>query len=447
MNKTWRDAVSPASFRGISFLIPQTSVPVGMKGPLHEFPQRDTPFFEQMGKQAQVHKMTAWVVGDDCFERRDKLIEALQTPGPGELVHPWLGRLQVKVGECEMGHERTQGGLVTFELTFYPDLPLTSPSAKVNTQQQLVKSSNSLLDASLGRYQSTMATVNKARLGLLQLRNSLSGVYGVIQKQFAPFLGTFSTLTGFAQSLMNSPGTLSSLFSSYFSSFPGSNFFGGSSSSGGSSGGSGAGSSSGSSSGSSGSSSGGSTGGYRAALAETTQQSQAVSAIDTVSPLGGADTVAASQATANLVQDALLVLIGLIVSDMPVTQQPVAPGSTPSVEQQALQPPVRPEVPVADDVLALRDSLNEAIYTASLKADPVHYQVLNTYRLALVKHLTAVAASGVRLVDVTPPETLSVLVLAYRRFGDATRESELVQRNRIRHPGFVPALPIKIAQR
>jgi len=102
---------------------------------------------------------------------------------------------------------------------------------------------------------------------------------------------------------------------------------------------------------------------------------------------------------------------------------------------------------VADDVLELRDSLNEAIYTASLKADPAHYQALNNHRLALVKHLTAVAASGVRLVDVTPPETLPALVLAYRRFGDATREAEVVQRNRIRHPGFVPALPIKLAQR
>lgn len=423
MDKTWRDAMLPASFRGISFLIPQTSVPVGMKGPLHEFPQRDTPFFEQMGKQAQVHKMTAWVVGDDCFERRDKLIEALQTPGAGELVHPWLGRLQVKVGECDMGHDRTQGGMVTFELTFYPDLPLKSPSAKVNTQQQVVKSSNSLLDSSLGRYQSTMAKVNTAQVGLLQMRNSLSGVYGVVQQQFAPFVGTFSTLTGFVQSLINSPGALSSLFTSYFSSFTSGNFFGSSRSG------------------------GGSNSGYRAAVAETTQQAQAASAIDTVSPLGGADTAAASQATANLVQDSLLVQIGLIVSEMPVAQQPVSLDATPSVDLQALQPPVRPEVPVADDVLELRDNLNEAIHTASLKADPAHYLVLNNHRLALVRHLTAVAASGVRLVDVTPPETLSVLVLAYRRFGDATRESEVVQRNRIRHPGFVPALPIKIAQR
>ncbi|MDZ3826347.1 hypothetical protein [Pseudomonas monsensis] len=39
------------------------------------------------------------------------------------------------------------------------------------------------------------------------------------------------------------------------------------------------------------------------------------------------------------------------------------------------------------------------------------------------------------------------LAATYRRFGDATRESEVVQRNRLRHPGFVPARPIKIAQR
>jgi prophage DNA circulation protein len=102
---------------------------------------------------------------------------------------------------------------------------------------------------------------------------------------------------------------------------------------------------------------------------------------------------------------------------------------------------------VADDVLQLRDSLSDAIFEASLKADPAHYVVMNTLRQELVKHLTAVAESGVRLVDITPSETMSALVLAYQRFGDATRSAEVVQRNRIRHPGFVPAASIKIAKR
>lgn len=434
MTATWRDQLLPASFRGVSFLIPQTSVPVGMKGQLHEFPQRDTPFFEQLGKQSQVHKMTAWIVGDDCFERRDKLIEALETPGGGELVHPWLGRLQVKAGECEVSHDLTAGGMVVFDLTFYPDVPLKMPGAKANTQAQVVNSSDSLLASSLDRYKTAMSTVNSARLGLLQMRNSLSGVFSVIQQQFSPFVSVFTDLTGFAQSLTNSPGSLSSLFSSYFSDFSGFNFFGSSS-------GGGSGSSNVASSG------GGSGSGYRGALAEAAQQTEAASSINVVESTGGVDVVSASQATANLVQDAVLVQIGLIVSEMPVATQPELIESTPSVEQQAILPVVRPEVPVADDVIELRDNLNEAVFEASLKADPEHYLVLNSFRQTVVKHLTAVAASGVRLVDITPPETLSALVLAYRRFGDATRAPEVVQRNRIRHPGFVPPVPIKIAQR
>ena len=385
---------------------------------LHEFPQRDEPFAEQLGKQAQVHRLVCWIIGDDCFERRDKFMEAVQTPGAGELVHPWLGRMQVKAGEAELTHDFKQGGMAAFAVTFYPDIPLKFPAAKVNTQQQVVKASDSLLGSALARYKSAMAKVDQARLGLARLRNSLSGVYTVIQQQFSSIVGVFTNLTGFVQSLMNSPDSLSSLFSSYFSEFSVDDYLGDDSGS-----------------------------SYRNSVAIATQQTEAVASIDTVSQAGGVDAAAASQATANLVQDALLVQVALIISEMPVASQPVSTVTVSSVEQQAVQPIVRQEVPVADDVIELRDNLNEAIFQASLKADPEHYMVLNTLRQTIVKHLTAVAESGVRLVEITPPETLSALVLAYRRFGDATRESEVVQRNRLRHPGFVPARPIKIAQR
>lgn len=418
MEQTWRDQLLPASFRGVSFLIPQASVPIGMKGQLHEFPQRDEPYFEQLGKQSQVHRVVCWIIGDDCFERRDKFLEALQTPGAGELVHPWLGRMQVKVGEGELSHNFKSGGMAEFEVTFYPDTPLKFPAAKVNSQQQVVKASDSLLDSALARYKSAMAKVDQARLGLARLRNSLSGVYTVIQQQFSTIIGAFTNLTGFVQSLMNAPDSLSSLFSSYFSEFSVDDYLGDDSGS-----------------------------SYRNTVATATQQTEAVASINTVSDSGGVDAAAASQATANLVQDALLVQVALIISEMPVASQPVSTATVASVEQQAVQPIVRPEVPVAEDVIELRDNLNEAIFQASLKADPEHYMVLNTLRQTIVKHLTAVAESGVRLVEITPPETLSALVLAYRRFGDATRESEVVQRNRLRHPGFVPARPIKIAQR
>ncbi|WP_010207445.1 DNA circularization N-terminal domain-containing protein, partial [Pseudomonas syringae group genomosp. 3] len=62
---TWRDSLLPASFRGVGFFIEKAVVPVGRKGQLHEFPQRDEPYFESLGKQAQVHTLTAFIVGRD----------------------------------------------------------------------------------------------------------------------------------------------------------------------------------------------------------------------------------------------------------------------------------------------------------------------------------------------------------------------------------------------
>lgn len=424
MTMTWRGSLLPASFRGISFVVDQAGVPVGRKGQLHDYPQRDDPYFEALGKQSQVHKLTAYVIGPDCFERRDKLLEALEADGPGELVHPWLGRMQVQVGECELQHDRREGGMARFDLTFYPDRPRQFPAATVNSQQQVTKSSQGLLSSSLGRYTAAMAKVDQARINLIGLRNSMSSVYGVIQRQFAPLVGVFNGVNGFAQSLINSPSTLSSLFSSYFSGIGSFGF-----------------------SGPGGSSSGGAdVSSYRGAVAAATQHAEAVTSINTVSQNSGQDTGAAAQTAANLVQDVLLVQVAEMVAQMPVATQPESTASTASLAQQVVQPVERPEVPVADDVLVLRDTLNDAIWEASLKADPQHYQALSALRQAMTQHLTAVAASGVRLVEISPAETLPALVLAYRRFGDATRAGEVVQRNRVRHPGFVPPVVLKVAQ-
>lgn len=43
---SWRDRLLPASFRGVGFWVDQAKVPVGKKGQLHEYPQRDLPFLK-----------------------------------------------------------------------------------------------------------------------------------------------------------------------------------------------------------------------------------------------------------------------------------------------------------------------------------------------------------------------------------------------------------------
>lgn len=161
--------------------------------------------------------------------------------------------------------------------------------------------------------------------------------------------------------------------------------------------------------------------GYRGVLANASQQVEAAKKIDTPKLTTGKDTVAAAQAMANLVQDMLLVKLGYQVAQMPAAAPVVKLNSTPSVAQQAVQPVRRLDVPVAEDVLSLRDALNEVIWQAALKADALHYQALNSLRQQLFGHLTAVSSTGVRLLTLSPKQSLPALVVAYQRFGDATR--------------------------
>ncbi|ELS41002.1 DNA circularization protein [Pseudomonas syringae] len=471
---TWRDSLLPASFRGVGFFIEKAVVPAGRKGQLHEFPQRDEPYFESLGKQSKVHTLTGFIVGPDCFEQRDRLLQALEQEGAGELVHPWLGRVQVQVGECGVTHNLSEGGLVRLDLKFYPANPLKFPVSTLNTRRQLLGASESLLDSALRRYRSVMATVDAVRINIQALRNALSGVFATIQRQFTPFMTIYSDVTALVHSLVNAPLTVSTLFTTFFASFDGDSRrarrANGTSSIGGASTGTNAGSGSGSSTGGgsgSGSASGsngtaassaaarsGSNGGvssvetvdYRSVISEATQQAEAVSGINLVSQSSGLDTGVTAQAAANLVQDALLVKVAKIVASMPVATTVMPLTVVPSLDQQVTQALQRVDVPVADDVIELRDTLSSAIWEASLKADPEHYLALNTLRQALIRHLNAVAASGVRLVDMKVSEPLPALVLAYRRFGDASRAQEMVQRNRLAHPGFVPPGTLKIAQ-
>jgi prophage DNA circulation protein len=57
-----------------------------------------------------------------------------------------------------------------------------------------------------------------------------------------------------------------------------------------------------------------------------------------------------------------------------------------------------------------------------------------------------VARSGAGLRTYAPAETMSALVLAHALYGDALRSGEIVARNRVQHPGFVPATVLQVAK-
>lgn len=420
-SNTWRDQLLPASFRGVGFFVDSESTSVGRRVQVHEYPQRDKPLVEDMGAKTRSPKMTGYVIGDDCFVQRDNLLHALNQPGAGELVHPWYGRMMVTAGEgCDASHARNEGGMVRFQLEFIEAGEKGYPVGVPNTAAQLEDESESWLDSALARYRAAMALVNRVRIAAVQLQNGIAGVQMAIQGEFNQIASAITSAQALADMVANFPDNLATMVGAQFSGFTDGSRWGVDDDE---------------------------VSGFAvlASLASSATQA-AVGLTAAAAPAGGQASVAAATATRDLVRDALLVKAVQVAAQMPVVQAPAALPGVPSLEQQVGSPISRPEVPTTDDVLALRDALSEAIWQAGLSAPPDHFAVLQRTHKRLRAHLNKVAMAGVRLVDVTPKESLPAVVLAYRLYGDATRAEEIVTRNKVVHPGFLPVDALRVAQ-
>lgn len=92
----------------------------------------------------------------------------------------------------------------------------------------------------------------------------------------------------------------------------------------------------------------------------------------------------------------------------------------------------------ADEALTVRDELLAACDTLELQVDSATYAALAGMRAALVQAMDALAARLPQVATVVPEQVLPALVLAQRYYGDGRRVTDILARNRIRHPLFVP---------
>jgi prophage DNA circulation protein len=146
----FRDQWVPASFRNAPFFTEATSRDNGRRIITHEFPKKDIPYSEDMGRKAKSFTIRAYCItypmtldGDngslyniDYRIVRDALLTALEAPGPATLVLSTLPSENVVVNRYRLTEEERFGGYCTFDIEFaefgLPPQYLT-PSQNTNT--------------------------------------------------------------------------------------------------------------------------------------------------------------------------------------------------------------------------------------------------------------------------------------------------------------------------
>jgi prophage DNA circulation protein len=379
----WRDNLRPATFRGIPFKVDVSSLTAGRRLARHEYPQRDTPYLEDMGRKAREYKVDAFIVGADYMAGRDQLLKAIEEAGPGQLVHPYHGTQQVTVsGEAQLTESTREGGMAKFSIVFVEagrqEEPQTVTDTEAVLNDQYTASETSFADDFAGQFsvkgkadfvvQDALDSTNKllampamALGNLSYLRaNPLSALTAMLPENLSTSLGNPRSLALGILALVRGVKNVMSLFD-----------FG-------------------------------------------------------LPPLGTSAATPSRQA-----QSGNRLALASLVQQAATARRIVDLGSS--------QPSTLDDARAARaEIVQRADAVLLATNTGQRAADAVVQLRTNA-----VLHFSRQTADLPRLVIVTPRAVLPAIVVAHDFYGDdwqsAGRDVDLIARNRVRHPGFVPA--------
>lgn len=126
MFRDWPRTLRPASYRGVGFFVEQDSIETGRRLEIHEFPHRDTPYVEDLGRAANKIQVTAYVLSDQADREERALRAACERGGAARLVLP-LETLQAHCQTCSREFSRDRLGYVAFKIAFVRDGSAAGP--------------------------------------------------------------------------------------------------------------------------------------------------------------------------------------------------------------------------------------------------------------------------------------------------------------------------------
>jgi prophage DNA circulation protein len=462
---TWREKYQTGSFRRILFSTLASDIDGGRRVALHQYPRREVPYPEDMGREARRYRIRAIIGKDNYFEHRDRLVEVLEQPGPGTLVHPYLGTMEVQIERWTCRESTAEAATATFEIEFHEAGAAAQPEAGPDTaeavdaaaddaeasledeaageleadaEQAVQEDTGSFLDDALDaiaeapRQMATLAGEVNSFMGRVQgLKAKLLSLVLAPANLAGGLLGAVGSVRGIASSSVGALGVYKGLFS-YGGAFvdpPGSG---------------------------------------RIAAAQRKNRQALKRLVRTGAAINAARAVAAAQpyryiGPASPIYASVAGPAAPTSASAAAARRPASAGALAAPpaavqvngravvlavpEYAGFAVPEPPGFATWQEAAAARDIVAAALDEAALTAGDALYPALRALSAAVAAHVNAqrpALACGARYVA---GSALPSLLLAHRIYGDAARADELEIRNRVRHPGFVPGgRPLEIIQ-
>lgn len=221
---SWHDRLKTAQWRGMDFLTDSHEAKEGQRLVVHELPGRDDPVVEDLGAKARSWRVSAYFVGLDYDQARNRFLALLRTPGAEWLEHPWLGRVWVRAQDWATSESNAEGGWCKVSIDFVPGgegVPQPEPdlvdAAKATVDGYVTTSAEFMPEGefSAGAFAELMARVqgamDKVRTALARARmplTMLAQVLTAVDSARALLAEGLALPGGYSRALRSINGTL-----------------------------------------------------------------------------------------------------------------------------------------------------------------------------------------------------------------------------------------------
>jgi prophage DNA circulation protein len=145
--RNWTKTLWAASYKGFPFFFDRDEEEGGLGIVIHKFPNRDTPFNEDLGEEPRFFSGSAYLFGDDADVQTANFVRTLVSHGPGALVIPIYGPISCRCMTFKRTSEKDRLGYICFDVKFVREGAATALISVPNLGQVAYDASAALASA------------------------------------------------------------------------------------------------------------------------------------------------------------------------------------------------------------------------------------------------------------------------------------------------------------
>lgn len=414
---SWREQLTDrGQFRGIAFFVRSHTQDGGRRNIKNEFPFRDLPAVQDLGRKAHTYSLDLYVIGADYMPARDALRNALDEAGTGELQHPWLGILRVNVDTWRLEESTDRGGIARFTVSFIESGEVKQPVATIDTAVEVQIAAQNLRVAAMAVLSAQHLPAKMPDWSLAKLQQSVRNLAQSLPGNWEAVLNNVRSTVDLAESIYwQATATMLRARTGF---------------------------------------------GLRELLdrvrkvgalivgrsdgtPDGDQLARSQDVVGQVVRISMIAAAAASSATIKPISTTKSRAASSVSSSAPAASSASSGARTAQAGVQAgsrlIQSRSKTEAQqMRQSIHAMIEAEIErlSIDGASMPA-PLYYALIDL-RAAVTRDVAVLGLLLPHTVSWTPAATLPAVVIAHRLYGDALRDADIVSSNAIRHPGFVP---------